>query len=100
MPMFDMIETYAVKSIKLKPSTFLRFAVRTTYVGKCNYIFHKACIIMHQFVIFTLTLIFFLLYIYIYIAMTLFVGMTIPFFGGLMGFFGGFALAPTSYYVS
>lgn len=41
MPMFDMIETYAVKSIKLKPSTFLRFTVRTTYVGKCNYIFHN-----------------------------------------------------------
>ncbi|CAN4115525.1 unnamed protein product [Withania somnifera] len=64
MPVFDMIETYAVKTIKLKPSTILRFAVRTTFV-----------------------------------AFTLFVGMTIPFFGGLMGFFGGFALAPTSYYL-
>lgn len=41
MPMFDMIETYAVKSIKLKPSTFLRFAVRTTYVGKCNWVSHN-----------------------------------------------------------
>ncbi|OIT35860.1 PREDICTED: lysine histidine transporter-like 2 [Nicotiana attenuata] len=64
MPMFDMIETYAVKSMRLKPSTLLRFSVRTTFV-----------------------------------AFTLFVGMTIPFFGGLMGFFGGFALAPTSYYL-
>ncbi|XP_009604772.1 lysine histidine transporter 1-like [Nicotiana tomentosiformis] len=64
MPVFDMIETYAVKSMRLKPSTILRFSVRTTYV-----------------------------------ALTLFVGLTIPFFGGLMGFFGGFALAPTSYYL-
>ncbi|THF96809.1 hypothetical protein TEA_025753 [Camellia sinensis var. sinensis] len=35
-----------------------------------------------------------------YVAITMFVGMTFPFFGGLLGFFGGFAFAPTSYYVS
>ncbi|OIS97887.1 PREDICTED: lysine histidine transporter-like 2 [Nicotiana attenuata] len=64
MPVFDMIETYAVKSLKYKPSTILRVCVRTVFV-----------------------------------AFTLVVGMTIPFFGGLMGFFGGFALAPTSYYL-
>lgn len=27
------------------------------------------------------------------------VAISVPFFGSLMGFFGGFALAPTSYYV-
>ncbi|GFZ03817.1 transmembrane amino acid transporter family protein [Actinidia rufa] len=35
----------------------------------------------------------------IYVALTMFVGMTFPFFGGLLSFFGGFAFAPTSYYL-
>ncbi|KAL9263025.1 Lysine histidine transporter 1-like protein [Drosera capensis] len=35
----------------------------------------------------------------IYVALTMFIGMTFPFFGGLLGFFGGFALAPTTYYL-
>ncbi|CAL5418790.1 unnamed protein product [Camellia sinensis] len=35
----------------------------------------------------------------IYIGLTMFVGISVPFFGGLLGFFGGFALAPTSYYL-
>lgn len=30
----------------------------------------------------------------------MFVGMTFPFFGGLLAFFGGFAFAPTTYFVS
>ncbi|XP_049404552.1 lysine histidine transporter-like 2 [Solanum stenotomum] len=64
MPVFDMFETFAVRSMKFKPSFLLRFVVRMVFV-----------------------------------AFTLFVGITIPFFGGLMGFFGGFALAPTSYYL-
>ncbi|KAF3654946.1 Lysine histidine transporter 1 [Capsicum baccatum] len=64
MPVFDMIETYAVKSLKFKPSTPLRVFLRMVFV-----------------------------------AFTLFVALTFPFFGGLMGFFGGFALAPTSYYL-
>ncbi|CAA2990459.1 lysine histidine transporter 1-like [Olea europaea subsp. europaea] len=29
----------------------------------------------------------------------MFLGMTFPFFGGLLGFFGGFAFAPTTYYI-
>ncbi|CAN6585512.1 unnamed protein product [Malus baccata var. baccata] len=33
------------------------------------------------------------------VAFTLFVGITFPFFGGLLGFFGGFAFAPTTYYL-
>lgn len=32
-------------------------------------------------------------------ALTMFIGITFPFFGGLLAFFGGFAFAPTSYYV-
>ena len=33
-------------------------------------------------------------------AFTLFIGVTFPFFGDLLGFFGGFGFAPTSYFVS
>ncbi|KAF2302628.1 hypothetical protein GH714_000462 [Hevea brasiliensis] len=32
-------------------------------------------------------------------ALTMFLGMTFPFFGGLLSFFGGFAFAPTTYYL-
>ncbi|KAL5717749.1 Lysine histidine transporter 1 [Ranunculus cassubicifolius] len=35
----------------------------------------------------------------LYVAFTMFVGMTFPFFGGLLGFFGGFAFAPTTYFL-
>lgn len=35
----------------------------------------------------------------IYVAFTMFVGMTFPFFGGLLSFFGGFAFAPTTYFL-
>lgn len=37
---------------------------------------------------------------YEFSAATMFVGMTFPFFGGLLAFFGGFAFAPTTYFVS
>ncbi|CAN1195553.1 Lysine histidine transporter 1 [Linum perenne] len=33
-----------------------------------------------------------------YIALTMFVGMSFPFFGSLLSFFGGFAFAPTTYF--
>ncbi|KAG6480700.1 hypothetical protein ZIOFF_057285 [Zingiber officinale] len=33
-----------------------------------------------------------------YVAFTMFIGMTFPFFGGLLSFFGGFAFAPTTYF--
>ncbi|KAA8530132.1 hypothetical protein F0562_004841 [Nyssa sinensis] len=36
----------------------------------------------------------------IYVAFTMFIAITFPFFGGLLGFFGGFAFAPTTYFVS
>jgi hypothetical protein len=32
-------------------------------------------------------------------AATIFVGVTFPFFGALLGFFGGFAFAPTTYFL-
>lgn len=35
----------------------------------------------------------------LYVAFTCFVGCTIPFFGALLGFFGGFAFAPTTYFM-
>ncbi|XP_010531369.1 PREDICTED: lysine histidine transporter 2 [Tarenaya hassleriana] len=35
----------------------------------------------------------------LYVAFTMFIGICIPFFGGLLGFFGGFAFAPTTYYL-
>ncbi|KAF9604398.1 hypothetical protein IFM89_006407 [Coptis chinensis] len=34
-----------------------------------------------------------------YVAITMFLAMTFPFFGGLLGFFGGFAFAPTTYFI-
>ncbi|XP_058227815.1 lysine histidine transporter 1-like [Rhododendron vialii] len=35
----------------------------------------------------------------IYVAITMFIGMTFPFFSGLLSFFGGFAFAPTTYFL-
>ncbi|KAK4436884.1 Lysine histidine transporter 1 [Sesamum alatum] len=34
-----------------------------------------------------------------YVALTMVLGVSFPFFGGLLSFFGGFAFAPTSYYL-
>ncbi|XP_021910103.1 LOW QUALITY PROTEIN: lysine histidine transporter-like 6 [Carica papaya] len=34
-----------------------------------------------------------------YVAITLFIAVTFPFFGDLLGFFGGFGFAPTSYFL-
>ncbi|KAM0055602.1 putative amino acid transporter, transmembrane domain-containing protein [Helianthus debilis subsp. tardiflorus] len=35
----------------------------------------------------------------IYVALTMFVGICFPFFSGLLAFFGGFAFAPTTYFL-
>ncbi|XP_071722770.1 lysine histidine transporter 1 [Rutidosis leptorrhynchoides] len=35
----------------------------------------------------------------VYVAVTMFIGITFPFFGGLLSFFGGFAFAPTTYFL-
>ncbi|XP_051115902.1 lysine histidine transporter 2-like [Andrographis paniculata] len=34
-----------------------------------------------------------------YVVLTMFLAITFPFFGGLLSFFGGFAFAPTTYYL-
>ncbi|KAI3454984.1 hypothetical protein Pfo_011647 [Paulownia fortunei] len=34
-----------------------------------------------------------------YVALTMLLGISFPFFGGLLSFFGGFAFAPTTYYL-
>ncbi|XP_050231502.1 lysine histidine transporter-like 2 [Mercurialis annua] len=34
-----------------------------------------------------------------YVAFTMFIAICFPFFGGLLGFFGGFAFAPTTYFL-
>ncbi|KAG6529957.1 hypothetical protein ZIOFF_012174 [Zingiber officinale] len=64
MPVFDMIETVLVKSLKFRPSLMLRLISRSVYV-----------------------------------AFTMFIAIVFPFFGGLLGFFGGFAFAPTTYFI-
>ncbi|KAI9076035.1 hypothetical protein K1719_041969 [Acacia pycnantha] len=35
----------------------------------------------------------------VYVAFTMFIAITFPFFDGLLGFFGGFAFAPTTYFL-
>uniref|UniRef100_A0A804RB94 Amino acid transporter transmembrane domain-containing protein n=1 Tax=Zea mays TaxID=4577 RepID=A0A804RB94_MAIZE len=35
----------------------------------------------------------------VYVAFTMFLGITFPFFGGLLSFFGGLAFAPTTYFL-
>ncbi|XP_038892935.1 lysine histidine transporter 1 [Benincasa hispida] len=35
----------------------------------------------------------------LYVAFTMLVGIAVPFFGGLLGFFGGLAFAPTTYFL-
>ncbi|QHN87285.1 Lysine histidine transporter [Arachis hypogaea] len=35
----------------------------------------------------------------VYVAFTMFIAITFPFFRGLLGFFGGFAFAPTTYFL-
>ncbi|XP_054791463.1 lysine histidine transporter 1-like [Prosopis cineraria] len=35
----------------------------------------------------------------VYVAYTMFIAITFPFFNGLLGFFGGFAFAPTTYFL-
>ncbi|XWS22679.1 hypothetical protein CRYUN_Cryun29cG0056800 [Craigia yunnanensis] len=64
IPVFDMMESFLVKKMRLSPCLRLRLISRTLYV-----------------------------------AFTMLVGICFPFFGGLLSFFGGFAFAPTTYYI-
>ncbi|WOL00879.1 hypothetical protein Cni_G09592 [Canna indica] len=70
MPVFNMIETMLVKKLQFTPELTLRLIARSVY----QFLPHFA-------------------------AFTMFVGMTFPFFGALLGFFGGFALAPTTFFL-
>ncbi|XP_042036108.1 lysine histidine transporter 1-like isoform X1 [Salvia splendens] len=64
MPVFDMIEALLIKKLKLKPTWYMRFISRNSYV-----------------------------------AFTTFIAITFPFFNALLGFFGGFGFAPTTYFL-
>ncbi|XP_027334195.1 lysine histidine transporter 2 [Abrus precatorius] len=64
MPVFDMIETYFVKTLNFPPSRALRVTARI-----------------------------------VFLALTMFIAICIPFFGSLLGFLGGFAFAPTTYFL-
>ncbi|XP_047973233.1 lysine histidine transporter 1-like [Salvia hispanica] len=64
IPVYDMTETVLVKKLKFKPTWYLRFITRNTYV-----------------------------------ALTMFIAITFPFFGALVGFFGGFTFAPNTYFL-
>lgn len=101
MPVFDMLETAMVKRLNFPPGIALRILVRSAYVGEnqSSYIpIHTAQFWWTKS--HTFLLINFLYVTLIIAAFTLFVGVTFPFFGDLLGFFGGFGFAPTSYFVS
>lgn len=93
MPVFDMIETLLVKKLKFTPSFKLRFITRTTYVGKnpraITVLFADSDFLPKPSLYFSFS----------FAAFTMVVAICIPFFGSLLGFFGGFALAPTTYFV-
>lgn len=91
MPVFDMIETVLVKKMNFTPCFRLRFISRTIYVGK-----YFSDIYLYIFLSVLST---FITNLPLIAALTMFIGMTFPFFGGLLGFFGGFAFAPTTYFV-
>ncbi|RDX83730.1 Lysine histidine transporter 1, partial [Mucuna pruriens] len=81
VPVFDMLESFLVKRMKFKPSWFLRFITRNIYVCECAFTSPTSPI-----------------FVYLLIPLlTLFLAVTFPFFGGLLGFFGGFLFTPTSY---
>ena len=91
MPVFDMIETVMVKKWHFRPTRMLRFIVRNLYVGKqSNWLFQICRNRANEMKN----------YMFFVSAATMFVGITFPFFGGLLGFFGGLAFAPTTYFVS
>lgn len=99
IPLFDMTETYLVKEKKFKPSTWLRLVVRFIFVGKhIKYRFHFKIVLSTSISVWSFNKV--LCPVLFVAALTMVIGMAIPFFGGLLGFFGGLALAPTTYFVS
>ncbi|XP_021299686.1 lysine histidine transporter-like 6 isoform X1 [Herrania umbratica] len=85
MPVFDLLERMIMKRLNFPPGIALRLITRSGYVdSNFNY-----CLLMIETC----------LPVGILAAFTLFVGVTFPFFGDLLGFFGGFGFAPTSYFL-
>ena len=105
MPVFDMMETLLVKKLNFRPTTILRFCVRNFYVGKKinrNLLFIIYIVVTCRYILVFIKTIHngvTLIRKPIYVAATMFLGMTFPIFGGLLAFFGGFAFAPTTYFV-
>ncbi|KAL4354898.1 hypothetical protein GQ457_06G036530 [Hibiscus cannabinus] len=102
MPVFDMMESFLVKQMKFKPSLFLRFVTRNIYVGE--YVFRSVLDTntlnkLNFFNMSSYEIYFQVITLFLDAAFTMFVGITFPFFGGLLGFFGGFCFAPTSFYI-
>ncbi|XXG62308.1 hypothetical protein AAC387_Pa05g0688 [Persea americana] len=72
MPVFDMIETVLVKKLHFTLGLPLHLIFQDPYM---------------------------LFPFYSGAAFTMFIAITFPFFGGLLGFFGGFAFTPTTYFL-
>ena len=95
MPVFDMLETLLVKNLKFRPSFMLRLITRTLYVGGWLMLFFYLDELWQSFIsLFSCSYLSSLI-----AAFTMFVGILIPFFGSLLGFLGGLAFAPTTYFV-
>jgi hypothetical protein len=98
-----------VLKMNFKPTRSLRFIIRNVYVGK--YFFYFFLIVLTSFTLVVLLCFNFQFQslgdsfhlkkpcIFFGAALTMFLGITFPFFGGLLSFFGGFAFAPTTYFV-
>ena len=96
MPVFDMIETVLVKKLRFTPGLTLRLIARSTYVGNAP----SSSVVTSKMMPCTEETRLMMGCKCSVAAFTMFMGMTFPFFGGLLGFFGGFAFAPTTYFVS
>jgi hypothetical protein len=93
MPIFESMETILTTKFRVPRGVLLRLVARSTYVGKVqqhtslthnpSYESVHGPVDDHAFA-----------------ALTLFVAVTFPFFGDLLGFFGGFGFTPTSFFVS
>jgi amino acid permease len=103
MPVFDMMETVLVKKLRFRPGLRLRLVSRTVYVGNASPLSLPQLSETQLFSLMNKQMTTRLMRCHRSFlscaAFTMFVGITFPFFDGLLSFFGGFAFAPTSYYV-
>jgi hypothetical protein len=101
MPVFDMIEMVLVKKLRFPPGLPVRLVARTAYVGNISEIhFFTLKLSPSENRDLNSTNKTNGLQSIAVAAFTMFIAITFPFFGGLLGFFGGFAFAPTTYFVS